>query len=605
MIPPWSLIDSAGYAGDLLSLTGRSNLSKHFLLTTPSPVSGWNWRGGMVRVEAHGVDTAVGRVWSDDIAMDVFHPQSGNAWFGGYDTLSQWDIGSGAGRHIVAALYRDSSGSENSVTYADTIMLDPTPPVVHISQPSLGQIVNGTLEITGWAYDSVEVSGDSWFSARRLFYRKADSTNWRPVLPDSCSHTPAYPNWQHSNPAVHLGYWNTTPILNGQYWLKLTASDSASNYSSCSTWVMVQHGRGGGMSRQGPAGGGTGVGQGSLYAGSSTGYVLHLSDNLDSLDCFQVTDSGSQAYVTSVLEVGNDSLLVLDARNKRIHKLHRNGQGRRRLVSNLSLPMGITKDDDGNFWLVDKGLDRIGKFRSNGTPVFTRGGLGTDSLHFHSPEAIAVKGSLVYVADSRNNRVSVWDTSGNYKATITGDFANPTSVMITDSGAIYLTDGNDGNLKGITPLGGNIATIVSPDSDKLRGLVASDNGHWLFTLAPQPNKVYKLQVQSDESMPGGVQSAGKVNLPKTLSLGQPFPNPARTRLTIAYALPRATRVSVKLYDVAGKLVNTLASGEKKPGYYNLVWNRQDTKGRTCACGIYFCTLSAENQRFSRKVVLTE
>ena len=57
--------------------------------------------------------------------------------------------------------------------------------------------------------------------------------------------------------------------------------------------------------------------------------------------------------------------------------------------------------------------------------------------------------------------------------------------------------------------------------------------------------------------------------------------------------------------VAGKLVNTLANGEQKPGYYNLTWNRQDAKGRSCACGVYFCTLAAENQRFSRKVILTE
>jgi len=90
-----------------------------------------------------------------------------------------------------------------------------------------------------------------------------------------------------------------------------------------------------------------------------------------------------------------------------------------------------------------------------------------------------------------------------------------------------------------------------------------------------------------------------------LSLAQPFPNPARTRLNIAYALPRQTRVVLKLYDVAGKLVSTLASGDQKPGYYSLTWNRQDAKGRTCACGVYFCTLSAENQRFSRKVILTE
>jgi hypothetical protein len=52
-------------------------------------------------------------------------------------------------------------------------------------------------------------------------------------------------------------------------------------------------------------------------------------------------------------------------------------------------------------------------------------------------------------------------------------------------------------------------------------------------------------------------------------------------------------------------VTRLASCEHKPGYYNLTWNRQDTKGRTCPCGVYFCTLAAENQRFIRKVVLTE
>ena len=54
-----------------------------------------------------------------------------------------------------------------------------------------------------------------------------------------------------------------------------------------------------------------------------------------------------------------------------------------------------------------------------------------------------------------------------------------------------------------------------------------------------------------------------------------------------------------------QFVKTLANGEQKPGYYNLTWNRQDTKGRSVACGVYFCTMAAENRRFSRKVVLTE
>jgi DNA-binding beta-propeller fold protein YncE len=604
----WALVDSACYSGDLLSLTGRYNLSTRFLLSAPTPESGWVWRGGMVRVRAQGVDGGTGTVWCDNVLMNAYEPQaSGYAWWANYDSLlADWDIGSGAGMKVVRALFRDSAGTENAVPYADTVILDPTPPVVDISMPMPGLLVNGLVDVTGWAYDPVESSGDTWFSEYRLRYRHWDSTNWRPVSPDSISHIPAYPDSMSSQgPAVHLGYWNTLALEDGSYYLLLTASDSAGNTSSCTTWVMVDQGFGGGGMRSGPEGGGSGMGEGSVFVGSTTGTVLHLGDDLDSLDAFSVNDSGSQVNITAILEVGEDSILVLDAHNKRVHKLHRSGQHRRRLVSGLSQPADLKQDTNGNFWLVDKGWNRIGKFRSNGTLVFVRGGLGADSLHFHSPEGIAVKGGLVYVADGGNNRIAVWDTSGHFKTTITGDFENPTAVYVSDAGAIYLTDGTDGKLKGITPLGGNIVTIGTADSSKLKGLVPSQNRHSLFSLASEPNKVYKLRIQSDESRPGGAQSGGRVNLPKTLALNQPFPNPARTKLNIAYALPRQTRVELKLYDVAGKLVTTLANGQQKPGYYSMTWNRKDSKGRSCACGVYFCTMAAENQRFSRKVILTE
>jgi hypothetical protein len=603
----YQLADSAGFSGRLLSLTGRSCLSKRFLLAQPDPVEDWVWRGGIVKVEA-SAENGNGNVWVDNASLNAFEPESAYAWWGPYDTLvAQWDIGSGAGMKVVNALFLDSAGTENAVPCADTVILDPTPPVVDISLPMMGQLVNGSsVEVTGWAYDPVEIAADTWFSERRLRYRHMDSTNWLSVSPDSISHVPAYPDSMASQgPAVHLGYWNTLGLEDGPYYLLLTASDSAGNTSSCTTWVMVDQGFGGGGMRSGPEGGGSGMGEGSVYVGSATGTVLHLSDDLDSLDAFSVSDSGSEANITAIVEVGEDSILVLDAHNKRVHKLHRSGQHRRRLVSGLSQPADLKRDANGNFWLVDRGWNRIGKFRSNGTLVFVRGGLGADSLHFHSPEGIAVKGGLVYVADGGNNRIAVWDTSGHFKTTITGDFENPTAVWVMESGAIYLTDGIDGKLKGITPLGGNIVTIGTADSSKLKGLVPSQNRHSLFSLASEPNKVYKLRIQSDESRPGGIQSGGRVNLPKTLALNQSFPNPARTKLNIAYALPRQTRVELKLYDVAGKLVTTLANGEHKPGYYNLTWNRQDTKGRSCASGIYFCTLAAENQRFSRKVILTE
>jgi len=103
----------------------------------------------------------------------------------------------------------------------------------------------------------------------------------------------------------------------------------------------------------------------------------------------------------------------------------------------------------------------------------------------------------------------------------------------------------------------------------------------------------------------GGQSGGGSGLPKTLALNQPFPNPARAALKVSYALPRQTKVSVKLYDISGKLVRTLAMGEQAPGYYDATWDRKDAEGRSVSRGVYFCTLAAENRRFCRKVILTE
>ena len=599
-----TVIASIPFTGGIACHAGINNLDTCFVIGMPAPDTFWQFQGGYVQAVVSGSGTSGGQVYLDNIKLQVSGRYPGASWWRPCSTAAAWDLMGDCGWTKLYVAFLDSAGVENSVPLYDSIILDNQSPVVHIGCPTLGAYVNGTVSLTGVAFDQPIPNLDTFFEWRRLQYRHADSTNWLPCDPDSVSYTPAWMDTGFPGD-VYLGSWNTTNLAAGTYWLKLSALDSAQNLSDHQIWVVVKNDTSGDSTHAGPGGGGSGMGNGSVFIGSTTGKVLHLDDNLDSLSCIQVSDSGSPAYVTAILELSDDSILVLDARNKRIHKMHKSGQNRRRLVSNLSLPVALVQDSHSNFWLADKGVSRIGKFRRDGTLVFTKGGLGADSLHFNSPEAIAVKGALVYVADSKNDRVIVLDTNGVYKASITGDFSTPTAVMVTDSGTIYLTDGSDGKLKGITPLGGSIVAISASGGSKLRGLVPSENGHSVFTLAPQPNVVHKLRIQSDDSLPRGVQSAGNLNLPKLLSLSQPFPNPARTRLTINYALPRQARVTLKLYDIAGKLVTTFANGSQRPGYYHIAWNRQDARGRSVPAGVYFCALTADGKRLTRKVVLTE
>ncbi len=83
------------------------------------------------------------------------------------------------------------------------------------------------------------------------------------------------------------------------------------------------------------------------------------------------------------------------------------------------------------------------------------------------------------------------------------------------------------------------------------------------------------------------------------------PNPVLDRAVIRWQVPVEVDVSLSVYNTAGQLVDVLAVGRTRPGTYTSVWSGTDAKGRRLANGVYFCTMTAEDQRFSRKVILTE
>lgn len=71
------------------------------------------------------------------------------------------------------------------------------------------------------------------------------------------------------------------------------------------------------------------------------------------------------------------------------------------------------------------------------------------------------------------------------------------------------------------------------------------------------------------------------------------PNPFNPRTSIRFDLPQATSVSLKVYDVAGHLVRTLADGLMMPaGRREVGWQGCDDSGRPLASGTYHCRLEA-------------
>jgi len=80
------------------------------------------------------------------------------------------------------------------------------------------------------------------------------------------------------------------------------------------------------------------------------------------------------------------------------------------------------------------------------------------------------------------------------------------------------------------------------------------------------------------------------------------PNPFVKQTSVNYALPRASEVAIKVYDVAGKLVKTLVSERLDAGYYTASWAGRDNIGRNVAAGVYFIEMNAKGFESQHKVV---
>jgi len=91
--------------------------------------------------------------------------------------------------------------------------------------------------------------------------------------------------------------------------------------------------------------------------------------------------------------------------------------------------------------------------------------------------------------------------------------------------------------------------------------------------------------------------------PLVTRLYAPRPNPFRSALAIRYSLSATGRASVRICDLAGRVVRTLFNSEQQPGRYSVTWNGADDRGRELARGIYFCRFTAGDHRATEKLVL--
>lgn len=82
-----------------------------------------------------------------------------------------------------------------------------------------------------------------------------------------------------------------------------------------------------------------------------------------------------------------------------------------------------------------------------------------------------------------------------------------------------------------------------------------------------------------------------------------YPNPFNPITTLEYDLPEDAVVNITIYDMMGRVVNTLVNGSQTAGYKSIQWDATNNLGDPVSAGLYIYTIQVGEFRQTKKMVL--
>lgn len=129
---------------------------------------------------------------------------------------------------------------------------------------------------------------------------------------------------------------------------------------------------------------------------------------------------GEFDFPTAAALAPDGTFLIVDALNFRVVRLSPTGAwagtfGERGDEGGaFSRPKGIAVAGDGRIYVSDAQRDLVLVFREDGSFEYSIGGTGTSPGWFTHPAGLAVAGGRLYVADSQNRRIQVFEILGEH-----------------------------------------------------------------------------------------------------------------------------------------------------------------------------------------------
>lgn len=117
-------------------------------------------------------------------------------------------------------------------------------------------------------------------------------------------------------------------------------------------------------------------------------------------------------------------------------------------------------------------------------------------------------------------------------------------------------------------------------------------------VSPISNVAFRITGPYDSGRTTGVEDSASAP-----SFSTPWPNPASHGTRCAYVVSRPAMFQVDVFDVEGRRVRALASGQRATGPGELDWDLRDDAGRAVAAGIYLVNARLDGHAWTRRLMV--
>lgn len=196
-------------------------------------------------------------------------------------------------------------------------------------------------------------------------------------------------------------------------------------------------------------------------------------------------------------------------------------------------------------------------------------------------------------------RIFAWDISGDLFDEYPFITAPQISLNLASSFRFTPTVGDidmDGNVD-----------LIMPTADS--SLIFMNYPGVAYNPENSPSPIWRYNrrlngVDSPSEIPNAVDD-DPAPLPEQFSLGQNYPNPFNPDTQIGFSVPVRSRVTVKIFDILGRLVTTLIDETVPAGNHSVIWHGVDSEGDPVPSGIYLYSIKTGEYSRARKMVLVK